>query len=155
MLLLKIQFFWCMMLCCWVCRYHGFEGSYCLYLQSKKFLILDFLTQKMMAPWFFKTLGTTLPTNQYHILKKIIFITMIAAIYLCIRISVQSLLRFVFNVRSARQSMLLCLPICSILTTLIIVTNKASSYTIPYEWNVRNISAPTADGIQWNGFFSS
>ena len=37
-----------------------------------------------------------------------------------------SLLRLVCNVRSVRQSMLLCLPISSILTTLIIVTNKAS-----------------------------
>jgi len=75
-----------MMMCFWVCRSQGFEGSYCLHLQSKKFLILDFLTQKIMAPLSFKMLGTTLPTNQHHILKNLIFITTIAAIYLCISV---------------------------------------------------------------------
>jgi len=86
MILLKIKFFWCMMLCFWVYRSQGFEGSYCLHLQSKKFLILDFVTQKIMAPCSFKTLGTILPANLHHILKKLIFITTIAAIYLCISV---------------------------------------------------------------------
>lgn len=125
---------WC---CVFGCRSQGCEGSYCLHFQSKKFLILDFLTQKMTAPWSFKMLGITLLTNQHHILKKFNFHYFDSCnifVYKC-RIS---LLRLVYNVRSAWQGMLLCLPICSILATLIIVTNKASvtPYYVNEMWEI-------------------
>lgn len=43
--------------------------------------------------------------------------------------------------------MFLYLPICSTLTILIMVTNNDFSYIISYEWNVINITAPTANGM--------
>lgn len=44
-----------------------------------------------------------------------------------------SLFKLLCNVRSAWQSMRLCLPICHILITLLIVTNKVSD--TPYHMN--------------------